>query len=232
MLRFPFIEDCNRHQNKATVTRHDITTNILNSSCSMTTSIPASSINKSNNHGHCTSCQKDRSCNAWWVSLWQMTNRLTVLHIVSSCPRTAAASLSLRVNVLCPNQHKQVISETFFPANLMASIEETKPNTPKANIHSEHKNITTQNKHKKLKGLVSSGPTQGAAASVAAQWLMAFCECTRQQQNCHHYQTDCPFTTNCCIFLISMQTSPFSQRYLWSHAIFNPSFSDHCSMIN
>ena len=68
----------------------------------------------------------------------------TVLHIVSSCPRTAAASLSLRVNVLCPNQHKLVISETFFPANLMASTEETKPNTPTANIHSEHKNITTQ----------------------------------------------------------------------------------------
>ena len=36
---------------------------------------------------------------------------------------------------------KQVISETFFPANFLASTEETKPNTTKANIHPKHKNI-------------------------------------------------------------------------------------------
>jgi len=39
---------------------------------------------------------------------------------------------------------------------LLASIEETKSNTTKANIHLEHRNTTTQNKHKKLKpGLVA-----------------------------------------------------------------------------
>jgi len=45
----------------------------------------------------------------------------------------------------------------YFPANLLASTQETKINTTKANIHPEHKNTTTQNKHKKLKrGLVAS----------------------------------------------------------------------------
>jgi len=38
--------------------------------------------------------------------------------------------------------------EMFSPANLLASIEETKPNTIKANIHLEHKYTTTRNKHK------------------------------------------------------------------------------------
>jgi len=33
----------------------------------------------------------------------------------------------------------------------LASTEETKPNTTKANIHPEHENTTTQNKHKNLK---------------------------------------------------------------------------------
>jgi len=36
--------------------------------------------------------------------------------------------------------------QTFFPAYLLASTEETKPNTTKA--HPEHKNTTTKNKHK------------------------------------------------------------------------------------
>ena len=36
-------------------------------------------------------------------------------------------------------------------------FEETKPNTTEANVHPEHKNTTTQNKHKKLNpGLVAS----------------------------------------------------------------------------
>jgi len=39
----------------------------------------------------------------------------------------------------------------FFPASLLASIKETKPNTTKANIHPEHENNTAQNKHRKLK---------------------------------------------------------------------------------
>ena len=40
------------------------------------------------------------------------------------------------------------VGEMFSPANLLASIEETKPNTIKANIHLEHKYTTTRNKHK------------------------------------------------------------------------------------
>jgi len=44
----------------------------------------------------------------------------------------------------------------FFPANLLPSIEETKPNTTKANIHQEHNNTTTPHKRKTLKpGLVT-----------------------------------------------------------------------------
>jgi len=37
--------------------------------------------------------------------------------------------------VYIPLGTKQVISETFFPANLLANTEESKPNTTKANIH-------------------------------------------------------------------------------------------------
>jgi len=36
----------------------------------------------------------------------------------------------------------------FFPANLLASTAETRPNTTKANNHPEYKNTTTQNKQK------------------------------------------------------------------------------------
>jgi len=32
----------------------------------------------------------------------------------------------------------------FVPANLLASAEETKPNTTKADMHLEHKNTTTE----------------------------------------------------------------------------------------
>jgi len=39
---------------------------------------------------------------------------------------------------------KQAISKTFFAANLLASTEETIPNTAKANIYPEHMNTTTQ----------------------------------------------------------------------------------------
>jgi len=38
-----------------------------------------------------------------------------------------------------------------FIKSIIDSTEETKPNTTKANIHQEHKNATTKNKHKKLK---------------------------------------------------------------------------------
>jgi len=41
--------------------------------------------------------------------------------------------------VLRPTRHKQIIPETFFPANLLASAQEAKSNTIKANIHPEHK---------------------------------------------------------------------------------------------
>jgi len=34
---------------------------------------------------------------------------------------------------------KWVISQAFFPANVLASSEETKPNATKANNHPEHK---------------------------------------------------------------------------------------------
>ena len=54
--------------------------------------------------------------------------------------------VELRFHV--PLSIKQVILEMFFPASLLASTEETKPNTTKANIHREHKNTTTQSKHK------------------------------------------------------------------------------------
>jgi len=57
---------------------------------------------------------------------------------------------------------KYAISDTFFPANLLASTEETKPNTTKANIHTKHKNTTTQNQRKKLKpALVAWYTTSG-----------------------------------------------------------------------
>jgi len=39
-----------------------------------------------------------------------------------------------------PLDTKQVILETSFPANLLASTEETKPNMTKANIQPGHKN--------------------------------------------------------------------------------------------
>ena len=46
---------------------------------------------------------------------------------------------------------------TFFPANLLATTEETKSNITQENMHLEHKYTTTQNKHKKLKpGLLAS----------------------------------------------------------------------------
>jgi len=52
----------------------------------------------------------------------------------------------------------------------LASTEETKPNTTKANIHPQHKNTTTQNKHTKLKpGLVASydlWPGNGAGTII------------------------------------------------------------------
>jgi len=39
----------------------------------------------------------------------------------------------------------------FFPAILLASTEETKPNTTKANTHLEHRNTMTHNKRQKTK---------------------------------------------------------------------------------
>ena len=38
-----------------------------------------------------------------------------------------------------PRHTIRVISEMFFPANLLASTEESKPNMTKANMHPEHK---------------------------------------------------------------------------------------------
>jgi len=54
-----------------------------------------------------------------------------------------------------PFDTKQVISDTFFPANLLASTEETKPNTTKANIPPEQK-ILQYKIHIKKPGLVVS----------------------------------------------------------------------------
>jgi len=78
--------------------------------------------------------------------------------------------------------------ETFFPANLLASTEETKPNVTKANIHLEHKNTTTQNRQKLKPGLVTSyglrplngtghilqllGPT---LSKTGIQWAVGIC---------------------------------------------------------
>jgi len=39
----------------------------------------------------------------------------------------------------------------FFPASLLARTEETKPSATKEDIHTEHRNTTTRNKHKKTK---------------------------------------------------------------------------------
>jgi len=50
----------------------------------------------------------------------------------------------LWLKVLCPTQHKIGHFVDFFPANISASTEETKPNTTKANTYPEHKNTTTQ----------------------------------------------------------------------------------------
>jgi len=51
-----------------------------------------------------------------------------------------------------PHDTKQVISATFFPANLLVAwYGKTKPNTTKARIHQ-----STQNKHKIKPGLVTS----------------------------------------------------------------------------
>ena len=49
-----------------------------------------------------------------------------------------------------PLDTKQVILETFFPANLWSGLssEETKPNATKAHIHPKHYNTTTENKQK------------------------------------------------------------------------------------
>jgi len=55
------------------------------------------------------------------------------------------SEFELRFHVSLHTKH--VISELFFWANLLASIEETRPYTATTNIHPEHKNTTTQNKH-------------------------------------------------------------------------------------
>jgi len=39
----------------------------------------------------------------------------------------------------------------LFIANLMASTDKTKSNTTQAIVHRKHKDIITQNKHKKIK---------------------------------------------------------------------------------
>jgi len=44
------------------------------------------------------------------------------------------------LRIYVPLYTKVVISETFFPASLLAGTEETEPNATKANIHPEHKN--------------------------------------------------------------------------------------------
>jgi len=47
--------------------------------------------------------------------------------------------------------NEQVILNTLFPANLLASTEEAKTNTTKATIRQEHRDNIKQNKHKKEK---------------------------------------------------------------------------------
>jgi len=44
------------------------------------------------------------------------------------------------LRIYVPLYTKVVISETFFPASLLAGTEETEPNATKANIHPEQKN--------------------------------------------------------------------------------------------
>ena len=56
-----------------------------------------------------------------------------------------------------PLDTKYVISETFFPANVLASTEETKNNILNANIDPEHKNTAThKHTHKNDVRLVAS----------------------------------------------------------------------------
>jgi len=57
--------------------------------------------------------------------------------------------------VLHQTGQKVLISQTFFPAYVLASTEETKPNSTKANIHPQHENTTIHNKHKKTKAMFS-----------------------------------------------------------------------------
>jgi len=98
-----------------------------------------------------------------------------VLHFSSvlSHRQTQQPWLWVWVKVLCPTRLKT----GHFEDNLLASTEQTEPNTTKANIHPEHENITSPNKHQKLKSdLVATydrhrnragpmlqlpGPTQG-----------------------------------------------------------------------
>ena len=47
--------------------------------------------------------------------------------------------LTLSLRFYDPLDKRSVILGTFFPANLLASTEENKPNAAKANIHPEHK---------------------------------------------------------------------------------------------
>jgi len=58
----------------------------------------------------------------------QQLNEMQINNLLSSAQHQL-------IKFLCPTRHKKyVISETFFPAKLLAyGIEETKPNTTKAN---------------------------------------------------------------------------------------------------
>jgi len=47
-----------------------------------------------------------------------------------------------------PLHTKQVILETIFSANLLASTKETKSNITKATTHQEYEDTITENKHK------------------------------------------------------------------------------------
>jgi len=61
------------------------------------------------------------------------------------------------VKVLCPTQHKMVISETFPGPIFWLGMEKLNLTQQKCTITKQNKCTTTQNKHKKLKpGLVAS----------------------------------------------------------------------------
>jgi len=98
-----------------------------------------------------------RSC-TWCCRCWRPSRRSSCrcYCLSSSCVNRQHGPLAVDklrneiefefdIRYYVPINTKLVTSKTFFPANLLATTEDTKANTSKANIRPEHKNATTQN---------------------------------------------------------------------------------------